>query len=229
MASLSSQPLRSRAVRRSLSRGVHAPSVPIISASAKSHCATQRWKRSLPGVAATFWEMHEQLGLISLRGSAVNLRRRHCGRRRSPFSDCRAPPIARLCRLAPPLLPKRKSNRLLFGPCNMTSMIMIRCSITDVDVATSTQANLISFDRLNRVSELACPACGSAHVWSRTNAWLSVTTTRKKRQGNVIRPHLAARPDTGRPLSWMKLTPALVRQIQRRGSWAPGGAGPHQR
>jgi hypothetical protein len=63
----------------------------------------------------------------------------------------------------------------------MTSMIMIRCPITDVDVATGTVADLITFERLNRVSELACPACGSTHVWSRADAWLSVTTTRKKR------------------------------------------------
>ena len=58
---------------------------------------------------------------------------------------------------------------------------MIRCPITDVVVATGMRADLLTFDQLRLVSELTCPACGSPHTWSKANAWLSVTTARKKR------------------------------------------------
>jgi hypothetical protein len=63
----------------------------------------------------------------------------------------------------------------------MGSMIMIRCPVSDMEVPTGTRAKLVELDNLTGVFDLICPACGSSHVWSKNNAWLQVTTTRKKR------------------------------------------------
>ena len=75
----------------------------------------------------------------------------------------------------------------------MTSMVVIKCPVTDDEVPTGLAMNLHSLHLLpTETVELQCPACGQRHVWSRRDAYLSLRSTvaagRARRSRPTVRP-----------------------------------------
>jgi hypothetical protein len=51
-------------------------------------------------------------------------------------------------------------------------MIMIQCPSTGRDVSTGIE--MLAVDQLPTVkAEIACPACGRVHAWTKNEAWLA--------------------------------------------------------
>ena len=57
----------------------------------------------------------------------------------------------------------------------MTSMVVIKCPVTDGEVPIGIRMDLHSLHLLpTETVELQCPACGQRHMWSRRDAYLSL-------------------------------------------------------
>ena len=58
----------------------------------------------------------------------------------------------------------------------MSSMVVVRCPHTDEEVPTGLVMDLMSFSHLALTkAELTCPSCGATHMWSKDDAWLSIS------------------------------------------------------
>ena len=58
----------------------------------------------------------------------------------------------------------------------MSSMVVVRCPATDEEVPTGLVMDLMSFSHLALTkAELSCPSCGATHMWSKDDAWLSIS------------------------------------------------------
>jgi hypothetical protein len=58
----------------------------------------------------------------------------------------------------------------------MSSMVVVRCPATDEEVPTGLVMGLMSFSHLALTkAELSCPSCGATHMWSKDDAWLSIS------------------------------------------------------
>jgi hypothetical protein len=55
----------------------------------------------------------------------------------------------------------------------MTGDICIRCPTTGQPVPTGLDTETVVFDALPKIDlRMQCPACGKAHIWDRTKAWV---------------------------------------------------------
>jgi len=51
--------------------------------------------------------------------------------------------------------------------------VMILCRVTGKPVWTGIETDQFALDQAKRfMASLHCPACGSEHLWSRTDAWI---------------------------------------------------------
>jgi hypothetical protein len=64
--------------------------------------------------------------------------------------------------------------RLGYGGAIMSSMVMIRCPVTDETVASGLLMARDAFRVLRtKNSDIRCPACGELHSWQDVTAWLA--------------------------------------------------------